>query len=1606
MKTSGYYEQEYASKREVIDIATEIVTEIVNNADEIEGKVLTFANLPLASSQTDKIWLVEQSSGVWLVNYKQAGLYKSDGTIWNLLDSTSDIINTLNNKADKLTTITTGNGLAGGGDLSANRTISHSDTSTQANVVNTNGNVIQSANLDDFGHITSFSSIDLDNRYVLSGGAYANPTWITSLDANKLTGTIPSNVLGASTVYIGTTAIALNRASGNQALTGINSIQYVGATSGTATMQAPAVAGTTTFTLPTTNGNLIGSGDVGSVSNTMLAGSIADSKLNTITTAGKVANSSTSATNLNTVNTIVSRDASGNFNAGTITASLSGNSTTATTLQTARTINGVSFNGSANITITANTPNTLTIASPLTGGSFNGGSAVSIGIQTATSLLSGALSNTDWNTFNTAYNRSPTGLSVTGTTTKTITLTKQDGTTLTANWSDLNTDAVTSVFGRTGAVVATEGDYSLNLLSDVTITTPATNQLLQYNGTNWVNWTSNYLTLTSLSATSPLNYNNTTGVFSINQSNTTTNGFLSSVDWNTFNNKQNAITLTTTGSSGASTFVSNTLNIPNYTLAGLGGQPLLSGTGFVKANGTTITYDNSTYLTANQTITLSGDITGSGTTAITTALANSGVVAGTYQSATTITPLTIDAKGRVTSVGAATTIAPAFSSITGKPTTINGYGITDGVTLTGTETLTNKTFTDNTTFFQDNLDNSKKAQFELSNIATATTRTYTLPNVNGTIITTGDTATVTNTMLAGSIADSKLNTITTAGKVANSSTSATNLNTASSIVARDASGNFSAGTITGALSGNSTTATTLQTARTINGTSFDGSANITITANTTNALTISSPLTGTSFNGSSAVSIGIQTASSTLSGALSSTDWSTFNNKQSTISLTTTGNSGASSFVSNVLNIPNYTLSGLGGQPALNGTGFVKISGTTISYDNSTYLTGNQTITLSGDITGSGTTAITTTLANSGATAGTYQTATTINPLTIDSKGRITSTGTAVTIAPLFSSIASKPTTISGYGITDGATLTGTQTLTNKTFTDNTTFFQDDLDNTKKAQFQLSSIATATTRTYTLPNNDGVLITNGDTGTVTNTMLAGSIADSKLSTIATAGKVANSATTATNANTASAIVARNASGNFSAGTITASLSGNSTTATTLQTARTINGVSFNGSANITVEDSTKLPLAGGTLTGQLVSTLASGSQVYLNGSTSNQIEFNTAGSGVPTYTTRSAGNKIILYPFVGSFDTDFAIGMDVPIGALWQSVGNSACIFKWYFGDSEGANLSPDRFSCFGYEAYDFSISGYFKVSNYFGGNTITTLSTNNATDNAPVVVNPKIPYCVNATNGYNGTLTGANIRFASDTTATNIWDVGVGANAVGTDTFSIGRANTSLFTMTSTGNITTQLISTRANNTANGGGQIYLNGATGNRIDFNTNGTATPAFTTRSAGTKIVLYPQVGASTVDYAIGIESGALWYSVGATSNQHIFYGATTQFARIKDTGISTRGNIYEGNSAFTTLNTTSTLTIAQLLTLVIESTPTANITFTLPTGTNTDAGVMSSLETFASFTWSIVNRATGFTITMAGNTGNTYIGNTTITANTSATFRTQKTAANTFKTVRI
>jgi hypothetical protein len=150
------------------------------------------------------------------------------------------------------------------------------------------------------------------------------------------------------------------------------------------------------------------------------------------------------------------------------------------------------------------------------------------------------------------------------------------------------------------------------------------------------------------------------------------------------------------------------------------------------------------------------------------------------------------------------------------------------------------------------------------------------------------------------------------------------------------------------------------------------------------------------------------------------------------------------------------------------------------------------------------------------------------------------------------------------------------------------------------------------------------------------------IADSKLATIATANKVSNSATTATNANTASAIVARDASGDFSAGTITATgfsgpLSGNASTATLAATAtklaatKNINGTAFDGSSDITVIAD------AGTLSGtSLKSTVVSSSLTSVGTLTNLTVTNPIAGSITGSAATLTTAHNIYGNSFDGS----------------------------------------------------------------------------------------------------------------------------------------------------------------------------------------------------------------------------------------------------------------------------------------------------------------------------------------------------------------------------------
>lgn len=100
-----------------------------------------------------------------------------------------------------------------------------------------------------------------------------------------------------------------------------------------------------------------------------------------------------------------------------------------------------------------------------------------------------------------------------------------------------------------------------------------------------------------------------------------------------------------------------------------------------------------------------------------------------------------------------------------------------------------------------------------------------------------------------------------------------------------------------------------------------------------------------------------------------------------------------------------------------------------------------------------------------------------------------------------------------------------------------------------------------------------------------------------------------------------------------------------------------------------------------------------------------------------------------------------------------------------------------------------------------------------------------------------------------------------------------------------------------------------------------------------------------------------------------------------------------------------LNTTGTLTAAMIASGIVTSTTAAAVTATLNTGTIMDAALYMAIN--ESFDWTVINTgSTNAFIVTAAASGHTIVGSGAVAALTSATFRTRKTAANTFITYRL
>jgi hypothetical protein len=195
---------------------------------------------------------------------------------------------------------------------------------------------------------------------------------------------------------------------------------------------------------------------------------------------------------------------------------------------------------------------------------------------------------------------------------------------------------------------------------------------------------------------------------------------------------------------------------------------------------------------------------------------------------------------------AAVALSKLASGTAGQLVVHNASGVPTATTVTGDVTITSGGVTAIASGAIVNADVSASAAIELSKLATSTAGNIIVYNSSGvptavaetgdvTISDAGVTAIATGVIVnadinaSAAIADTKLATIATAGKVSNSATTAASANTASAIVARDASGNFIAGKATLATAD----VTTVVETATISATAATGTINIDFSTNPT-----------------------------------------------------------------------------------------------------------------------------------------------------------------------------------------------------------------------------------------------------------------------------------------------------------------------------------------------------------------------------------------------------------------------------------------------------------------------------------------------------------------------------------------------------------------------------------------------------------------------------------------------------------------------------------------------------------------------------------------------------------------------------------------------------
>lgn len=519
--------------------------------------------------------------------------------------------------------------------------------------------------------------------------------------------------------------------------------------------------------------------------------SIDDSKLAAITTSGKIANSATTATSSNVASSIVSRDASGNFNAGTIIATLQGSATN-NVLKSGDTMTGI-----LQLPIGNSSAPSLTFTGSLGTGlssSVGGLSLNTNGTERLHLTSGGSISVNAFTSAGIVHNDNSGNLT----------------SSLITN-SDISSSA--AIVDSKLATITTSGKVSNSATSATSSNVDATIVMRDASG----NFSANTITAnlvgnasTANTATSSTNFSgNLSGDVTGTQTSTvvTTVGGITSANIATGVNLANNSTPSNTVSTIVRRDISGNFNAGTITAT-------LSG------NASTATFATSAGSTTNFSGTLSGDVTGTqSSTVVSTVggLSSATIASGASLANTataTNTPSTVvlrDASGNFNAgVIAATLQGSATNNV-----------LKTGDTMTGTLQLPAGSQTaPSLTFTGSSGTGLSATSGGLSLITNNTTRigiasggAVSIPAFATTGVVHNDslgnltTSLIVNSDIssAAAIIDSKLSTISTAGKVLNSATTATASNVVSTIVARDGSGNFTTTMIT--LSGTTTNAT-------------------------------------------------------------------------------------------------------------------------------------------------------------------------------------------------------------------------------------------------------------------------------------------------------------------------------------------------------------------------------------------------------------------------------------------------------------------------------------------------------------------------------------------------------------------------------------------------------------------------------------------------------------------------------------------------------------------------------------------------------------------------------------------------------------------------------